>query len=137
MGIRDVARVRGLAAEGDVEGLIVVLCDHSRSGPERRVAAAALGDQRDRRAIEPLVSVLDDMKVCPTAVRALAAIGDPIAAAPLAELFSSTGDRGVRKEAERALYRLNAKDPRGVRGVLEGYERAKKQRGGKPKRAGR
>lgn len=131
MGIRDVARVRGLALEGDVQSLIAVLCDHLRSGSERRIAAAALGDLHERRAVEPLVSVLDDAKVCATAVRALASIGDPIAAAPLAELFSSTEDRTVRKEAERALYRLNEKDPAGVRSVLEGYERAKKRHGGK------
>ena len=56
------------------------------------------------------------MKVCVTAMRALVAIGDPIAAAPLAELYSSTDDRGIRKEAERALYLLDKKDARGVRG---------------------
>jgi HEAT repeat protein len=133
MGIRDMTRVRGLALDGDVRGLILVLRDRSRSGPERRVAAAALGDLHDKRAVEPLVSVLDDTKVCATAVRALAAIGDPIAAAPLAELYSSSGDRGVRKEAEKALYGLSAKDPRGVRSVLESYERAKNRRGWQPK----
>jgi HEAT repeat protein len=133
MGIRNVARVRGLALNGDVLGLIQVLSDRLRSGPERRVAAAALGDLRDKRAVEPLVSVLDDDKVCTTAVRALAAIGDPIAAAPLAELYSSTRDRTVRKEAEKALYGLNSKDPRGVRSVLESYERAKNKHGGKSK----
>lgn len=131
MGIRDVARVRGMASEGDVLGLIEVLSDRARSGAERRVAAAALGNLGDRRALEPLVSSLDDAGVCATAVHALACLGDPIAAAPLAELFSSTGDRGIRREAERALYRLNARDPGGVRSVLEGYERAKARRGRK------
>lgn len=131
MGIRDVTHVRRLAYERDVAGLIDVLCDHARSGPERRVAATALGSIGDRRALEPLVSSLDDPKTCATAVHALAALGDPIAAAPLAELFASTGDRGLRREAERALYRLNVKDPGGVRRVLEGYERAKARRGRK------
>ena len=74
------------------------------------------------------------MKVCLTAVRALVAIGDPIAAAPLAELFSSTDDRGIRKEAERALYSLNKKDASGVREVLENYERSRAKRHGKPMR---
>lgn len=131
MGIRDVGRVRDLASQGDVEGLIAVLLDDERSAVERRVAAAALGDLRDRRALEPLVSVLEDSKVCVTAIRALALIGDPVAAAPLAELFSWTDERAIRKEAERALYKLNARDPRGVRTVLESYERAKKRHGGK------
>jgi HEAT repeat protein len=130
MGIRDMARVRSLLLEGDVGGLISVLTDESRSGPERRFAAAALGDLRLRQAIEPLVSVLDDKKVCEAAVQALVSIGDPIAAAPLAELFASAEDRVLRKIAERALYLLNEKDPREVRRVLERYERAKNSRGG-------
>ena len=131
MGIRDMARVRSLMLERDVAGLISVLCDKSRPGPERRLAAAALGGLHVKQAVEPLVVVLDDAKVCEAAIQALVSIGDPIAAAPLAELFSSAEDRVLRKTAERALYRLNEKDPAGVRSVLEGYEQAKKRQRGK------
>jgi HEAT repeat protein len=127
MGIRDMARVRTLMLEKDVQGLVGVLCDESRPGPERRFAAAALGDLKAGQAIEPLVSVLDDKQVCEAAIQALVSIGDPIAAAPLAEVFASAEDRVVRKTAERALYRLNEKDPNGVRRVLESYELSKKR----------
>jgi len=137
MGIRDMARVRSLMLERDVQGLVSVLCDESRPGPERRFAAAALGDLHVTQAVGPLVSVLDDAKVCEAAIQALVSIGDPIAAAPLAELFASAEDRVLRKTAERALFRLNEKDPRRVRSVLEGFERAKNQHGGKPKHGGR
>lgn len=98
MGIRNMARVRGLALNGDVLGLIQVLSDRLRSGPEGRVAAAALGDLRDKRAVEPLVSVFDHDKVCATAVRALAAIGDPIAAAPFGRaLLVHRGPHGAQR----------------------------------------
>ncbi len=137
MGIREMAHVRSLMLEGNVEGLLGVLRDESRSGPERRYAAAALGDLHVKRAVGPLVSVLDDTRVCEAAIQALVTIGDPIAAAPLAELFSSPGDRWLRKTAERALYRLYDKNPSGVRSVLEAHEQAKRQQGPKPKRRGR
>jgi HEAT repeat protein len=122
--------------EGDVEGLVAVLRDESRSGPERRYAAAALGNLHARQAVAPLVSVMDDTEVCDTVIQSLVAIGDPIAAAPLAELFASTDDRWFRNTAKRALHLLYEKDPRGVRQVLEDYEQSQKE-GSRPKHRGR
>jgi len=133
VGIRDMARVRSLMQEGDVQGLVRLLCDQSRPGPERRFAAAALGELHTRQAVEPLVSVLDDKAVCEAAIQALVSIGDPIAAAPLAELYASADDRVLLKTAERALYRLNQKDSSGVRRALESYERSKKRQSRRPK----
>lgn len=123
MGFRAVAQVQALKENRDVAGLIAVLCDESRSGPERRCAAASLGELRSRRAVAPLVSMLDDDVVCLYAVRALGAIGDPIAAAPLAELYSVAWNRGVRKTAEKTLNQLYERHPRAVRDILEEYER--------------
>ena len=122
MGIREMARVRSLMLEGNADGLVEVLSDESRPSPERRYAAA-LGDLHVKRAIGPLVAVLDDTRVCEAAIQALVAIGDPVAAAPLAEFFTSADDRVLRKTAERALHRLYKKNPAGVRSVLEDYER--------------
>ncbi len=129
MGIREMARVRSLMLEGNVAGLLKVLSDESRPSPERRYAAAALGDLHIKRAIGPLVAVLDDTRVCEAAIQALVAIGDPVAAAPLAEFFTSADDRVLRKTAERALHQLYKKNPGGVRRVLEGYERNRGRRG--------
>jgi HEAT repeat protein len=117
-------RVRSLQAVGDVPGLITVLCDESRSGPERRYAAAALGELRDKRAVGPLVSALENPDVREIAVKALVSIGDPVAAAPLAELYASADDRMLRRLAEKALHKLYDKDPKRVRSVLENYERS-------------
>jgi HEAT repeat protein len=134
MGIRAVAGVEAMRANADVAGLIAVLCDESRSGPERRCAAASLGQLRSRRAVEALVSVLDDDAVCAQAVQALAAIGDPLAAAPLAELYAVTASRGIRKLAERALNRLYEQNPNAVRAVLERYERHQAKRNARRKK---
>lgn len=116
-------RVRSLQAKGDVPALISVLGDESKSGPERRYAAAILGELQDRRAVKPLVSALENPVVRETAVKALVEIGDPIAAAPLAELYASADDRALRKLAEKSLHLLYKKDPHRVRSVLEKYER--------------
>lgn len=123
MGFREVAQVEALKAGRNVPALVAVLCDEERSGPERRCAAASLGELRSRRAVEPLVSVLDDDAVCVQAARALAAIGDPVAAAPLAELYAVASNRGVKKVAEKALKKLYDSHPQAVRDILEDYER--------------
>jgi HEAT repeat protein len=127
MGVQDMAYLRSLMVNGDVQSLISALRDESRSCPERRFAAAALGDLHAGQAIEPLVSVLQDKVVCEAAIQALVSIGDPIAAAPLAEIYASADDRVLRKNAERALCCLNEKDPNGVRRVLASYERSKER----------
>jgi HEAT repeat protein len=136
MGIQDMAVLRSLMLGRDVQGLIDVLRDESRPCPERRFAAAALGNLRAAEAVKSLVSVLNDAKVCEAAVQALVSIGDSTAAAPLAELCASADDLLVRKMAERALHRLCEEDPRGARRVLEGLEQAGTLVAGKPKHGG-
>jgi len=137
MGIRDMSKVHEMKRRGDVSGLIATLTNEDEPEPVRRFSAAALGELRDRHAVAPLVSVLDDPHLCPQAVEALGLIGDPIAAAPLVELMYAPPNRTVKKLAEHALKKLNARDPEGVREVLERYdahvarERNRQRRGGK------
>lgn len=72
----------------------------------RERAIDALGVAGDRRAVAPLLRVMErDGKAAPVAIRALAALGDPQAIQPmLAKLRSH--DKAVKAEAFRALATL-------------------------------
>jgi HEAT repeat protein len=137
MGIRDMTQVHEMKVRGDILGLIRVLVDSEMSAPARRFSAAALGELRDRRAVEPLVSVLDDSDLCAEAIEALGTIGDPLAAAPLVELMYAPPNRAIKKTAEHALKKLNARDPQGVRKVLERYDRHVARGRNRQRRGGR
>src|SRR5688572_1601098 len=95
MGLFSKQNSKKLRASGDVEGLIQLLAHEEAA--TRIAAAQALGELRDDRAIQPLVSVVladpytdkryllgdeQHWPVCAAAARALAAIG-PHAVDPL------------------------------------------------------
>jgi alpha-glucoside transport system substrate-binding protein len=58
MNDHDKRRIRSLVDDRDVEGLIAALTD--RNMDVRRTAAEALGDIGDERAVEPLITALND-----------------------------------------------------------------------------
>jgi len=128
MGIKDMSRLQELKQRRDIGGLLATLEDEERSGTERRFAAAALGDLQARRAVVPLVAVLDDPDLWQHAMQALVKIGDPAAAAPLVELMYTTTDRFTRKKVRKALKQLHDKDPDEVRAVLDAYEEVRGRR---------
>ncbi|MFP3937691.1 MAG: HEAT repeat domain-containing protein [Phycisphaerae bacterium] len=81
-----------------------LLRDLSSSSPETRIAAARrLGVQRQRRAVEPLTSLLEDIRpdVRKAAAQALGRIGDPRAVKPLASAMN-------REDADGEFRRLCA-----------------------------
>ena len=72
-----------LHEEKDVAGLRTILMDTRRPGPERRYAAAALGDIGDAAAVPDLIAVLPDLEVRGLAAESLGVLGDLRAAGPL------------------------------------------------------
>ena len=72
-----------LLEKKDVAGLIKAL-GYPKDPGVRSAAAAALGQLRDPRAVEPLIAALDDLPVRCVAAEALGQIGDPRAVEPLA-----------------------------------------------------
>jgi HEAT repeat protein len=127
MGIREMSQLTELKRQGDVNALVEVLLDESRDGTARRFCAAALGELRARKAVEPLVETIDDPIVWEQSMLALVNIGDPVAAAPIVHLMYETTDRLHKKKAEKALKRLHKKNPDEVEDVLAAYE-ARRQR---------
>jgi cyclophilin family peptidyl-prolyl cis-trans isomerase/HEAT repeat protein len=79
-------------------------------------AARGLGAIRDSESVDALVALIQGAttphEVVVSAVRALASIGDPKAAAPIAKLVSDSTDPNVRIEGVRALGALHA--PEGI-----------------------
>ncbi|RPI10977.1 MAG: serine/threonine protein kinase [Zetaproteobacteria bacterium] len=72
----------------------------------RERAIDALASTGDRRAVPPLVRVLErDTKAAPVAIRALASLGDPQAIRPVLAKVRSH-DKAVKSEAFRALATL-------------------------------
>jgi serine/threonine-protein kinase len=72
----------------------------------RERALDALANMRDARAIPAILKFLDgDDEATPVAIRALASIGDPSAAGPVAAKLQS-GDEAIVREAIAALDRL-------------------------------
>ena len=65
-----------------------------------KLAAKALGDIGDRRAVEPLIQALKDQEVADTVAWALGQLGDPRAIGPLADLL---GNLVLHDIAVRAL----------------------------------
>jgi hypothetical protein len=98
---------------GDIDGLLKIL--ESGDADDRGGAAFALGKLADLRAVEPLVSVLQNAQADETlrgmAALSLAELGDPRAVEPL---ISVLGDLGA--VAVRALGQMG--DPRGLRPVI-------------------
>ena len=76
--------VEKLKAKGNVKGLIKAL-GYQKDEQLRQLAAEALGQTRDARAVKPLITALDDTdaKVRRAAAEALGQIGDVRAVRPL------------------------------------------------------
>lgn len=96
--------VETMSKNGNFEGLIKALKNPFLAGR----AARALGDSRDERAVEPLISALDDRdeNIRCAAARALGEIGDLRAAMPL-ERASHDEYKEVRDCATRAIKRMH------------------------------
>lgn len=99
-------RVEAVRTAGDSEepwSLDVLLEALEDYDPEvRREAAHQLGERRDPRALNPLISALADPEVSAGAAWALGEVGDPRAGAALMELLDDS-DLNVRVAAARAL----------------------------------
>jgi len=82
-------------------------------------AAEALGDIKDKRAVEPLIEVLRDeyFVIRKYACWALGEIGGVGAVDPLIEVLRGDSDNGVRKYAAEALGKI--KDKRAVEPLTE------------------
>jgi HEAT repeat protein len=76
----------------------------------RAAAAAALGDLRDKHAVEVLINLLKDESttVKLSSALALADIGDKRAVAPLTEAVANEKDEETRSQMKEALHRLMA-----------------------------
>src|SRR4030043_126453 len=88
--------IKKMKANKDVEGLIEALKDKDES--VRRLAAEALGEIGDARAVEPLIQALKDkdtwLRWC--SAEALGEIGDARAVAPLIQALKEQRLGGSR-----------------------------------------
>ncbi|MBI3914560.1 MAG: HEAT repeat domain-containing protein [Chloroflexi bacterium] len=75
----------------------------------RAIAARALGEIGEARAIEPLITALHDesAQVCQAAAESLGRLGDKRAIEPLREILSQNQDPKVRIAAAEALGRFH------------------------------
>ena len=87
-----------------MEGMVVALKNPFLA----RMAARALGELRDERAVEPLIEALHDRNedVRCLAAKSLGEIGDPRAEEPL-EMASRDEYRQVRDSAAGAIRRIH------------------------------
>ncbi len=110
MGIFDrKSNVEKMKAKKDVDGLIKAL-EH-KDKVVRRCAAIALGEIKDKLAVEPLIEALKDKEdewVRINAAEALGYIGDERAAEPLTRVLED-GSEDVQKAAKKALKKIEAK----------------------------
>jgi HEAT repeat protein len=107
--ITEVVRVLLMIGDPAMESLIVALGD--KDDGVRLMAALALSQAGDRRAIDPLIAALQDRQVMVRsfAAEALGKIGDPQATAPLTAALEdalANGRKGVAKAAREALERI-------------------------------
>ncbi len=99
------AAIEELQIEWNVDLWIQILLEYWEA-PIRVIAAEALGELGDLRAMSPLAQALDgdeDPSVRMAAADALAKLGDPEAVAFLAKALLSDSDPGVRVAAVNAL----------------------------------
>jgi hypothetical protein len=87
----------------------LLACLKDKNEPVRKAAAAELGALGDRRAVEPLVALVEnDMhaSVQKAAAEALGRLGDGRSAGALLFLLFNSNDENVRKIAEEALHQV-------------------------------
>jgi hypothetical protein len=110
--------VRRLRRQRDVDGLIRVATDKHRANRERRSAVDILGDMRERRAVDALISLLKQPGVMAVTSEALAKIGDGRAAPHLMYLTKSQ-NRYIRTFGEAAMVNLWKADPEGFDAAMK------------------
>ncbi len=108
-----------IAAADEVDVLIKQL---TKGNPSQRVAAAkALGERKDPRAVNPLVTTLRkdvfwDARLA--AEEALVSIGSP-SIAPLVQLLKEDNNCFVRRRASRALKQMKGCDPKALKNAAQ------------------
>ena len=116
---RDIAlyipNIGKLKGKRDVEGLIKAL--GHKVEKVRRHAAEALGEIKDKRAVEPLIEALKDEGVRHSAATALGRIEDKRALEPLIKVLREDPNEIVRGSAAYALGRI--KDKKAVEPLIE------------------
>ncbi len=106
-----VQRVFSLGESGDTSNVpeLIAALNHE-NGNVRRIAASALGKLRDKRAVEPLITLLmneEGPQVRQYAVKALGSIGDPRATALLDGIAKDEQEMDyTRAAARKALERV-------------------------------
>ena len=114
---QEAAVALGTAGAPAVEPLIAVLEDKNVDRYARGLAAKALGEIKDPRAVKPLIAVLgEDWRVSESAGDALANIGTPAVGPLIAVLEDKRVDRDARAEAADALGKLG--DSRAVQPLI-------------------
>ena len=97
--------VQELKTQGDIDGLIEAL-NYPDDHNIRLAAASALGKVGDSRAVDPLITALDDQQgVNEVAALALGEIGDPRAVEPLTETLENESWE-IRSSAAKALGKI-------------------------------
>jgi HEAT repeat protein len=107
-----VAAIGGARCAGALEPLIKALADEHHM--VRADAAMALGDLGDKRAVEPLLALLNSVpgdSVRMAAVVALGALRDRRAIGPLENLLKTEKNENIKQQTEQSLERLRATPP--------------------------
>ncbi len=89
-----------------LSGASAMLADASADERDRRRVVIALGELADPRGLEPLAAAIDDVRLRPAIIDALAAIGGREAGAVIAEAFEDERYLAARTAAARALFAL-------------------------------
>jgi len=103
----DAQALRGLGSKA-IPVLSSFLKDEEMDVTIRANAALALGDLKNKAAMDALLACLQDKSsgVRKNAIKSLSKLGDPKAIPPLEEMAQSENDVGVRGEAQKALEKL-------------------------------
>lgn len=108
--------IQQLKSDQDIEGLIKAL-EYQEDQNVRLAAASALGRIKDSRAVEPLISALEDHpRVREVAALALGEIGDPRAVRGLVTILGDDSWEEGRSTVAKALGKIG--DPRATKPLI-------------------